>query len=204
MGEIERLQAELAKAHAEIDRLKQFEPRLISLEHGEIKVRVAREVMQNMVEAFAELNGDSNYTRTVATIEPSIESGDTRRFEVIVQSANKPTPHDKRVEAESRLTAALDVLRAVEWRTRLKASGKVVEWCIICGAERPHGSTGGKHAPDCALNAALRDRTPDPTAMRSELINLVREAQDLLRTGCLVPANASGEKWASKLRGVDI
>lgn len=86
----------IAELRAEVERLKAFEPRLISFEGGEFKLRVAKEVMANLVCAFDELNGEANYT--TLTMQPK-KSG--REYIVTVQRADRPTPHELRKKAEA-------------------------------------------------------------------------------------------------------
>lgn len=82
------------KAEADRDRLKEYEPRLISFESGEFKIAFAKGVMQNLVEAFSAFNGDANYTESYFENEHA-------GFICTIQTRGKHTPHELRRAAEA-------------------------------------------------------------------------------------------------------
>ena len=98
--DIARLRAELARVTKERDewmeRAKQWEPRLISFDSSEIKIKAAHEAMKNLVCMFAELNKDAkNYTESLIEVK-----ADRRAYIVTVRNKDGKTPHELRMEAE--------------------------------------------------------------------------------------------------------
>ena len=64
------------------------------------------------------------------------------------QARNSGEESDRADKAEARLTAALEVLKAVEWRLLIGDYGYPT--CPKCKQAKKHG-----HAPNCALDAVL-------------------------------------------------
>lgn len=85
-----------SELEAEVARLKQYEPKLLSLQHGEATIMVAHEVMSRLVDAFEALQGESNYT--VSTFGRG-----KKAYEVVVRRKDKPSEHDLRKQAEAEL-----------------------------------------------------------------------------------------------------
>ena len=64
------------------------------------------------------------------------------------QARNSGEESDRADKAEARLTAALEVLKAVEWRLLIGDYGYPT--CPKCKQAKKHG-----HAPNCALDAVM-------------------------------------------------
>lgn len=116
MGDIEgfarELERKLARVTKERDewmaKANEWEPRLISFDSSEIKIKAAHEVMKNLVCMFAELNKDAkNYTESLIEFKAY-----GKAYIVTVRNKDGKTPHELRMEAEKERDACRDWLRA--------------------------------------------------------------------------------------------
>lgn len=106
---LDGLLADRTEMLGEIERLKEFEPKLnLPLDPTDMTVRFAKGFLAQLVASFDALNREANYTTTEVRT-----SGNDRVYEVVVRRKDKPTDHELRKNAEAENERLRSALKAI-------------------------------------------------------------------------------------------